>query len=245
MSLYGSIKETQKTIEKLYLNLQQRFTGNKAIREVWSKMARDVSQQIESLHELPRTFWIRLKKDQQKLLQIIREDVKPQIVVNTEDMSLSDCIASAIRSEESMILKIYAPLIRNLRANWSGLELDFYIMVKAHIVRFKRVAEAFSGDPTALQQAALLLEKFDKEVQQPQVDISRILKAARRTKKVSSKTASKPKKSSGRTAKTASKSKSEKSKKESPSPVHLSRRRQDHAKPLTEKGKLRRRRAQR
>ncbi len=181
MSLYNSIKGIQKNFEKIYLVIEKRFSGNIAIKDLWSNMARDVSQQIESLQELPRSFWIHLKKEQETLLKSIKTEVKLQDFDN-EDLSLSECIEYAIRSEEAMILKIYVPLIRNLRKNWSGRELDFYIMVKAHIVRFRRVAESFSGDPAVQKQAMLLLQKFEKEVQEPEVDIQQLLKPSRRAR---------------------------------------------------------------
>ncbi|MEJ2110542.1 MAG: hypothetical protein P8Z37_11655 [Acidobacteriota bacterium] len=249
MSLYGSIKSTQKTIEKLYLNMEERFIENKAIRKIWSEMARDVSQQIDSLHELPRTFWIRLKKEQAELLNIIQKEIILQTIGNKEDLSLSECIERAIKSEEALIMKVYVPLIRKLRENWSGRELDFYIMVKAHIVRFKRVADSYSGDPTVLQEAALLAQKFEKEVQEPEIDINKILKPARKAKPIRRKPASSAKKiptkkaAPKKAARTASSSKT--GTKQSRSPINRSRRRANRSKPLAEKTELRRKRARR
>jgi hypothetical protein len=203
MSLYGSIKEVQRTTEKFYLKLEQRFRGNKLIAELWSQMAQDVSQQIVNLHELPKSFWIHLKKDQDTLLNTIKTEVTPQNIENTSELSLSDCIESAIRSEEAIILKIYVPIIRNLRKNWTGRELDFYIMVKAHTVRIKRVAEAFSGDPIVLQHSSLLFQRFEKEIQEPEVEVILKKRPARKSgssrakavlkAKVKPKSASKPK----------------------------------------------------
>lgn len=270
MSLYGSIKSTQKTIEKLYLHMEERFSGNKAIKKIWSEMARDVSQQIDSLHELPRTFWIRLKKEQTELLQIIQKEINLQSIDKKEDLSLSESIERAIKSEESLIMKVYVPLIRNLRENWSGRELDFYIMVKAHIVRFKRVAESYSGNPTVLQDAALLARKFEKEVQEPEIDISKLLKPARKAKpfrkkpasstkkppakkvakKVATKVAKKvakkaTQKKASQKSKTGTVSGSKTDKKQSRSPINRSQRRPSRSKPLGEKTELRRRRARR
>jgi len=194
MSLYGSIKEIQKNTEKLYLKLEQRFSGNSIIRELWSKMAQDLSQQIDSLHELPKSFWIHLKNDQGKLLATIQAEVKPHTIDKTEDLSLSECIENAIHSEEAIILKIYVPLIRNLRKNWTGQELDFYIMVKAHIVRIKRVAQSFSGDPIVIQHAATLFQTFEKEIQEPEVDIRQLLKPARKARPARKRTVAKSRK---------------------------------------------------
>jgi hypothetical protein len=192
MSLYGSIKEAQSTTEKFYLKLEQRFRGNKLIAKLWSQMAQDVSQQIVNLHELPKSFWIHLKKDQDALLKTIKADVTPQSIENTPELSLSDCIESAIRSEEAIILKIYVPIIRNLRKNWSGQALDFYIMVKAHTVRIKRVAEAFSGDPVVLQHSSLLFHRFEKEIQEPEVEVILKKRPARKSGSRRAKKAEKP-----------------------------------------------------
>jgi hypothetical protein len=171
MSLYGSIKEVQSTTEKFYLKLEQRFRGNKLISQLWGQMAQDVSRQIVNLHDLPKSFWTHLKKDQRTLPKTIKTEVTPQNIENTSELSLSECIESAIRSEEAIILKIYVPIIRNLRKDWTGQALDFYIMVKAHTVRIKRVAEAFSGDPVVLQHSSLLFQSFEKEIQEPEVEV--------------------------------------------------------------------------
>jgi len=181
MSLYGSIKEVQSTTEKFYLKLEQRFSGNKLISELWGQMAQDVSRQIVNLHDLPKSFWPHLDKDQDKLLETIKTEIKPQNIENAADLSLSDCIEKSIRSEETIILKIYVPIIRNLRKNWTGQALDFYIIVKAHIVRIKRVAEAFSGDPVVLRHSAQLFQGFEKEIQEPEVEIVLKKKPARKS----------------------------------------------------------------
>ncbi len=193
MSLYGSIKEVQSTIEKFYLNLEQRFNENKLIMELWNQMAQDVSLQIQSLHELPKSFWTRLQKDQNELMKTIKADIKPQNHEIEKDISLSECIEKAIQSEEAVILKIYVPIIRNLRKNWTGQALDFYIMVKAHIVRIKRVAEAFSGDPIVMQHSALLFQGFEKEIQEPDIEIIQKIKPARKSRTVKGKKPAKPK----------------------------------------------------
>ena len=83
MSLYGSIKEVQNTIEKVYVKLEQRFKENKLISELWSQMGQNVSQQIQSLHDLPKSFWSRLKKDQAELIGTIKTEIKPPIILAT------------------------------------------------------------------------------------------------------------------------------------------------------------------
>ena len=201
MSLYSSIKAIQKNIEKTYLIVEKRFSSNRAIQDLWSRMAMDVSRQIDSLQELPKSFWIRLKKDQEELLGTIKKEIRLQSFDDSEDLLLSDCIQKAIDSEEAIILKIYVPLIRNLRKNWSGQELNFYIMVKAHIVRFRTAAQSYSGDPEVLQRAVNLIERFEKEVQEPEIDLTRILKPVHKTKKPRVKSV--PKSPKGKTDKKA------------------------------------------
>ena len=196
MSLYGSIKEVQNTIEGFYLKLGQRFNENKLIMKLWNQMAQDVSQQIQSLHELPKSFWTRLQKDQNGLMQTIKAEIKPQNHEIEKDISLSECIEKAIQSEEAVILKIYVPIIRNLRKNWTGQALDFYIMVKAHTVRIKRVAEAFSGDPIVMQHSALLFQGFEKEIQEPDIEIIQKIKPSRKSRTAKGK---KPEKTKAKT----------------------------------------------
>ena len=60
MNLHGSIKDLQNNIVQLYLKLEHRFSENVLIRELWSAMGHDVSQQIQSLNALPQSFWNQL-----------------------------------------------------------------------------------------------------------------------------------------------------------------------------------------
>jgi hypothetical protein len=245
MSLYGSIREVQNTTEKFYLNLEQRFSENKLVKKLWSQMAQDISQQIASLHDLPQSFWAQLKKDQDELLKTIQTGIKPQNIENALGLSLSGCIESAIHSEEAIILKIYVPLIRNLRKDWTGQALDFYIMVKAHIVRIKRVAEAFSGDPVVWQYSSLLFQSFEKEVQEPEVEIIQKIKPAAKSRIRRENKTKKPESTQKPKAKSVSKAKQKKSSKQSQSVIARAKRRRSPAKPIVEKSDLRRRRARR
>ena len=107
MSLYGPIKEVQNTTEKSYLNMAQRFSENKLIANLWSQMAHDVSLQTANLHDLPKSFWTRLKKDEGTPIETMLMQANPQSIEKRSDISLRDCIEDAIRSEEAIILKIY------------------------------------------------------------------------------------------------------------------------------------------
>jgi hypothetical protein len=151
--------------------LEQRFSENQLIRELWGAMAHDVSQQIASLDALPPSFWNELRKDQDGLSIKAAESEQHQVIDNEEVNSLRACFDHALRLEEPTILKVYVPLIRRLRENLTAPALDFYIMVKAHLARITRVTEAFSGDPLAIQRSNLLLQTFEKEVQEPHVEV--------------------------------------------------------------------------
>jgi hypothetical protein len=176
MNLNGSVTELQNKLAQMYLKLEQRFKENGLVRELWTAMAHDVLQQVKSLKALPPSFWNQMKKDQQELLQAAVNSPLLQINEKTEDISLHGCFELALRLEEPAVLKIYAPIVRSLRKNLSTPSLDFYIMVKAHLARIARMTESFSGDPILIQRSNILTQSFEKEIQEPQIDRSRVLK---------------------------------------------------------------------
>jgi hypothetical protein len=168
MNLLGSTTEIQNTLVQLYLKFEQRFDENALIRELWSGMARDILQQMASLKSFPSSFWLQLSKDQDGRMEADIQNAKLQIAEKPEDLPLKQCFETALRFEQPTILRIYVPIIRSLRKNWTNTALDFYIMVKAHLARIARVTESFSGDPLAIQRSNLLQQSFEKEVQTPQ-----------------------------------------------------------------------------
>ena len=199
MNLHGSTTGIQNILAQLYLKLEQRFIENGLIREVWSGMAHDVMQQIASLKAFPSSFWNQLQKSQDGLLGANLKAIKLEITEKPEDMPLKRCFEVALLLEEPTILKIYVPIIRSLRKNWTNTALDFYIIVKAHLARIARVTESFSGDPLTIQRSHLLLQNFEKEVQEPY----EIVKPVEKKKQVkpsshAKKTAAKPKKAAKR-----------------------------------------------
>ncbi len=171
MNLHGSIRDHQNKLVQLYLKLEHRFSENGLIRELWSAMAHDVSQQIQSLNAFSQSFWNQLKNEKDATLLAAVESAIKQSVENEEDQSLKDCFDKALRFEEPAILTVYAPLIRKLRKNNTAPALDFYIMVKAHLARIARVTQAFAGDPVLIQRANALVQAFEKEVQEPHIVI--------------------------------------------------------------------------
>lgn len=169
MNLHGSIRDLQSKMVQLYLKLEKRFSENLLIRELWTAMANDVSEQIRSLNALPQSFWNQLNKDQDLALIAAAESASHQDIENEEDQSLKGCFSQALRFEEPAVLKVYAPLTRKLRENSSAPALDFYIMLKAHLARIMRVTQSFAGDPVITQRANALLQAFEKEIQEPKM----------------------------------------------------------------------------
>jgi hypothetical protein len=169
MNLQGSITDLQNTVVKLYLDLEQRFKENQLIRDLWTAMAHDITQQKLSLTMLPSSFWHKLKAEQDGVAAALAESALVHESGNKGDASLKSCFERTMLLEEQTILKIYVPIIRKLRENWTDQALDFYIVVKAHLARITRVTQAFAGDPVIIQRSSLLLQRFEKEVQEPQI----------------------------------------------------------------------------
>jgi len=182
MNLYGSITALQNKEVELYLKLEHRFKENQLVRDLWSAMAHDVSQQISSLRALSPSFWSQLKKDPDGQFEAALESAHQQITEKAEDLSLKGCFELALFLEERTILKIYVPIIRSLRQNWIDPALDFYILVKGHLARIVRATESFSGDPVVIQRSNLMLQGFEKEVQEPRSVIHKPEKAAKARK---------------------------------------------------------------
>lgn len=169
MNLHGSISKLQNSGARLYVEVAQCFKENNLIRDIWLEMAHDKEQQVASLRSLPRSFWIELKKQEDGLLEATQSCLQFAERSKDEERSLKKCFTETLEFEEPIILKVYAPLIRQLRTEWTDHALDFYIMIKAHVARLLRVVQSFSGDPILVQRASTLLQNFEKEVQAPEV----------------------------------------------------------------------------
>lgn len=232
MSLQGSIAELQEKLIKLYLDLEHRFKENQLIRDLWSAMAHDVAQQRHSMGLLPRSFWHRLQDGR----DIVSEPISGIIMQNVDnegDKSLRSCFDRALLFEEPATLKIYVPIIRKLRENWTGQALDFYIMVKAHLARIARATQAFAGDPMILRRSSLLLQHFEKEVQEQHVVI---MPPARKGQKAQP---------ARRTGKHAAKPQKKAPPRKAPSLTKRAKSHRTRTKPLVKKINIRQRRARR
>jgi hypothetical protein len=171
MNLHGSISELQHAVVQLYHKLEQRFIENKMISELWGAMAHDISHHISSLDALAPSFWNRLKQEADGLTETLTSGHRAHISDEAMDRSLTECLELSLLIEEPIILKTYVPIIRSLRENQANQSLDFYIMVKAHLARITRVTQAYSGDPLIIKKSNLLLQNFEKEVQEPQITV--------------------------------------------------------------------------
>lgn len=179
MNLQGSINENQNALLKLYLSLKQRFTENSLILDLWNAMESDVAEQIRNLKALPPSFWRQLKQADDAPALAATGGQKEYTLEKEGVLSLQRTFEIALAAEEPLILEIYVPIIRNLRRNRTGAALDFYILVKAHLARLVRVTESFAGDPLLVQRANVLLQGFEREVQDrqeaPPPPVNRIL----------------------------------------------------------------------
>ncbi len=179
-TLRGSLSQLQRAVAKYYSLLQQHFEGNYLISGMWAAMGHDLQMQAESLKKLPPSFWQSLANQERELVHAA--EILPPPNADKHAGSLRLCLARTIEIEEPIILKIYAPLTRRLRLAWTELALDFYVMVKAHISRVAQSVQLFSGDPDLGQRCALLLQSFEREVQE-QPEIAKA-PSGRRPKKV-------------------------------------------------------------
>lgn len=231
MNLQGSITELQNTVAQIYLRLEQRFTENQIIRDLWSAMAHDIEHQKRGMNALPSSFWQQMKAEKDGLLEAVSLSVKKQLLDRKEDSSLKNCFEHALLFEEPATLNVYVPIIRKLRENWTNQALDFYITVKAHLARITRATQSFAGDPLVIQRSNLLLERFEKEVQEPPVAAEPKIRKAHAIPPTPEKHGTKPlKKKASKPAATLAKHAGSHHK---------------HAKPLVEKINLQRRRARR
>ena len=253
MNLHGSIADLQKASIQLYLKLQKRFKDNVLIRELWESMAGDVSQQKDSLKALPPSFWNQLQKEHGELVQAAIPYARLQVIDDIKDIPLKSCIEGALQFEEPTILKIYIPIIRSLREDPANPALDFYIMVKAHLARIARMTASFSGDPVIIQRSSLLLQSFEREIQEPPAEAivpqaksraTRHSAKRRATAESRRKPAAKPRKPAANRAKPAKKTaKSSKAPKRAGTLAKRAKTRHHRAKPLAKKVNLQRTRA--
>ena len=175
-----SLSKLQRAAAKYYLQLQQRFALNGLVSEMWGSMGQDLLAQVEGIRKLPSAFWLSLQKREVELSRAA-ESICTRFSAEN-DGTLSACLSRTFDLEEPIILGIYAPLIRRLRTDWTEVALDFYVLVRARIVKLARLIQTYAGDPALCQRCAVLLVNLDKEVQEPsEVAVSKKGKASRKS----------------------------------------------------------------
>jgi hypothetical protein len=225
-TLRGYLSQLQKAVAKFYSQLQLRFEGNVLVSGMWAAMGAELQSQVDNLKKIPPSFWQALKKQEKELIR-----AATLVIPAVSEGSLRSCLAQVLDIEEPIILRVYAPLIQRLRSDWTELALDFYILVKAHIARLAQSIQLFSGDPALSLRCALLLQTFEREVQE-HAEIAGPLAMTHPQKATASKHAAETRKE---------RAKSAVSKKPALSLAKIAKR----AKPLVRKVKLSGRRAQR
>lgn len=169
MTLLGSITKLQNLGKAFYEDLEDVFAENSLIRETWASMSQDLAQQTAGLQNLPHSFWNRLKDEESTALrEAVQSCWHPDRIEKETNGMLLHSLSRMLDFEEPLILGVYVPLIRRLRSEGSGQNLDLYIMVKSHVYRLQQVTRSFSGDPVSVQRVDSLILTFEKEVQVPE-----------------------------------------------------------------------------
>ncbi len=125
MNLNGSIAKLQNGGSRLYLAIAQCFSENTLVQNIWLEMAHDEDQQAASLKSLPTAFWNELKQREEGLPEALSSSVPAIEFEKIEEHSLQKCFTKTLEFEEPVILRIYAPLIRQLRTQWTNRRLTF------------------------------------------------------------------------------------------------------------------------
>jgi hypothetical protein len=164
MSTRAPIEQLLESGIRLYSILSQRFTENDLVRQIWSDLAHDLQLQVQAVRSLDAEFWNHLKFPEATAVEIGRLRNRPETF---ESMSFHDCLSLSLDLEEFMILNLFSLVIRPLRSRETNGNLDFYIIVKAHVARLMHIVKSFSGDPLLTRRALALMEGFENKVQAP------------------------------------------------------------------------------
>jgi len=168
MNLRGPLGKLQRGGAGFYSLLAQRFMENELIHDTWTAMATDLLQQQASLKAIRPAFWFHVKAEEKQILQAIQESLAHTKVTSRNNhsvLTLHDCFERTLQLEEPLVIRVYAPLIRQLRLHWTDRALDFYVIVNAHVTRLAGLIAGFSGDPALIQRCGNLLNQFEMEAQ--------------------------------------------------------------------------------
>lgn len=168
--LKASLLKLQKKQARFYFDISERFRENSLVCDKWRAIGTGLERQVEVLKELPLSFWKALdRREARSLLKAVEAALDSDRAGILEQDPLRQCFVKCLDFEEPVILEIYAPILRNLKAHWTDRALDWYVLVRSHLTRLIQLIEPFCGDPALVHRCALLGDRFEQALQQPPV----------------------------------------------------------------------------
>lgn len=174
--------------------ISDQFGGNPLIHEKWLAIGNELEKQLAGIKNLPPSFWKMLDVSEAKpLLETVTSALDLNLGVASGEVALRQHFTHTMEIEEPIILRVYAPIVRMLRANWTGRSLDFYVMIRSHLTQLIRLIEPFCGEPLLTQRCSMLVQRFEQELQhRPVVEREVRRKAGRVSRKPARRISSRP-----------------------------------------------------
>lgn len=153
-----------------YLKAAERFTSNPLIRDKWLAIAGGLDAQGGVLRDLSPSFWKFLEEGEAaSILEAAKQAVAAKGPASSGQVTLHQYFTRALELEEPTVTQVYAPIVRDLRANWTSRAMDLYVMVRSHLTQLTRLIEPFCGDPSLCRRCTSLADRFEQEIQRPKV----------------------------------------------------------------------------
>jgi hypothetical protein len=164
--LRASFSRLQKKQANFYFKISEQFKGNQLIHEKWLAIGSELEKQVAAIKTLPPSFWKTLDGYEAKsLLETVTAALGLGLGAESGEVALRQYFTRTMDLEEPIILHVHAPIVRMLRANWTDRSLDFYVMIRSHLTQLIRLIEPFCGEPLLTQRCALLVQRFEQELQ--------------------------------------------------------------------------------
>ena len=153
-----------------YLKAAERFTSNSLIHDKWLAIAGGLDAQGAVLRNLSPSFWKFLDEGEAaSILEATRQVATGKWPTDSGQVTLHEYFTRALELEEPTVTQVYAPIVRDLRANWTARAMGLYVMVRSHLTQLTRLIEPFCGDPSLCRRCSSLADRFDQEIQRPKV----------------------------------------------------------------------------
>jgi hypothetical protein len=164
--LRASLSRLQKKQANFYFMISEQFKGNPLVHEKWLAIGNELEKQVATVKTLPPSYWKMLNvSDAKSLLQTVTGALNLNLRTASGEVALRQYFTLTMDLEEPIILHVYAPIVRMLRASWTDRSLDLYVMIRSHLTRLIRLIEPFCGEPLLTQRCALLVQRFEQELQ--------------------------------------------------------------------------------